>query len=116
MPYSYGSIIETADQGVEPYIPYAEYSTQENYAETKKANDTYITGPYEDVGYTMVTFYQPIIVNNQMIGIVTADINKRTSHKVYAIMTLAPCSLKLIRSGSAILSSIISPSVSCREA
>lgn len=59
----------------EPFGNYDYYSSMEYYSVTKQSKSTYITKPYEDVGYTMVTYCSPIILNGNVQAIVTADIN-----------------------------------------
>lgn len=83
-PYAFDSAIadfafyvsdQTADQPIEPYIPYSEFSKQEYFAVPFQTNAPFFTAPYEDAGYQMVTYCFPINVDGRVRGVITADIN-----------------------------------------
>lgn len=73
--YAFYISAQTVDQPITPYIPYAEFSTQEYYTAPLQSGTTHITAPYEDAGYLMVTYCYPIVSDGKIQGVITADIN-----------------------------------------
>lgn len=73
--YSFFISNKTVNDAIVAYGDYAQYSKEEYYAKAAKAKDARITAPYDDIGYKMVTFCAPIIINDELYGMITADIN-----------------------------------------
>lgn len=63
------------DKDVTPYLPYRQFSAQEYYSVPRQTLEPFVTAPYEDAGYTMVTYCYPILIDGQFQGVITADIN-----------------------------------------
>lgn len=78
----YMSINDIQTNNIQSYGKYEDYSNESYYSESAKTKKEYFTPPYEDQGFTMVTATYPIIYNNELIGIVTADVDVLTFSKV----------------------------------
>lgn len=73
--YAFFITKETADQPIQPYGNHSDYSAQEYYVQAAQTKSPYITKPYDDAGYKMVTYCMPVVYNSQLLAVITADIN-----------------------------------------
>ena len=80
----YGFYINEKDVSgkVEPFGAYEVYSQEEYYNLAAEKMDSVVTDPYEYNGISMVSYASPIIHNNDMKGVVMADINVSNFDKV----------------------------------
>lgn len=80
--YAFYISTQAVDDAIEPYIPYAEFSHNEYYAIPKETKEPFITAPYDDAGYKMVTYCIPIMYKDEFKGVITADINVSDFSKI----------------------------------
>lgn len=63
------------NDAIEPFGEYAEYSQEDYYQEALKTKKALYTDPYEYDGVTMVTYAVPIVFEDEVQGVIMADIN-----------------------------------------
>lgn len=63
------------DDEVKPFSDYADYSQNDYYKEAYETGEVTFTNPYEYEGTMMITYSVPIIFNNEVQGVIMADIN-----------------------------------------
>lgn len=80
--YSFYISSSDPDKQPEPFLAYEQYSKEEYYSHALSTKSGYITAPYEDMGVMMVTYCTPIVFNNEVQGVITADINVTNFSKV----------------------------------
>lgn len=73
--YSFYITDSTINDPIVPYGAYKDYSQEEYYKKAAETKMPIITEPYDDIGMKMVTFSLPIIIDNNVHGVITADIN-----------------------------------------
>lgn len=73
---------ENASEKVEPFGAYEVYSQEDYYKLAAEKLDSVVTDPYDYNGISMVSYASPIIHNNDMKGVVMADINVSNFDKV----------------------------------
>lgn len=73
----YGFYIEqeTLDSDVMPYGSYSEYSAEDFYSEAVKEKKMKVLEPYDYNGKTLVSVSAPVLYNDFVIGVITADID-----------------------------------------
>lgn len=81
--YSFYVLGEESDKKLQPYKLYDTYSKEEYYTKAATSLQPEFTAPYDDMGIKMVTYCVPIIFQNNLKGIVTADINVTNFSKIY---------------------------------
>lgn len=67
---------------IEPFGAYQSYSQEIYYKQAAQAKAAIVTDPYEYNGTKMVSYAQPILIDNQLKGIVMADVNIDNFRKV----------------------------------
>lgn len=82
--YSFYVLGTESEKDIEPFALYEEYSKQEYYSKAAASLTPEFTEPYEDQGIMMVTYCVPIVYNNELKGVVTADINVTNFSKVFS--------------------------------
>lgn len=75
---------------IEPFETYAEYSKEIYYQDAVNARQAIVTSPYDSNGTKMVSYASPIIYNNEIKGVVMADINVSNFNKVQATSNRYP--------------------------
>ncbi len=75
---------ENADQDIVPFGAYETYSRETYYQKAASTRQPVVTEPYEYEGSTLVTYASPVIHNNEMLGVVMADIKVENFDKVDA--------------------------------
>ncbi len=73
---------QNASEKVEPFGAYEVYSQEDYYKLAAEKKDSVVTDPYDYNGISMVSYASPIIHNNDMKGVVMADINVSNFDKV----------------------------------
>ncbi len=73
---------ENADQDIVPFGAYETYSKEDYYQIAATTRQAVVTEPYEYEGNTLVTYASPVIHNNEMLGVVMADIKVDNFDKV----------------------------------
>lgn len=73
--YSFYINKKTAEANVTPFAEYESYSQEAYYKDAVTAKSAVVTDPYEYEGETIITYASPIILNNEVIGVVMADID-----------------------------------------
>lgn len=82
--YAFYVLGEKSEERITPYGAYSDYSKEEYYSKAARAMSSQFTEPYDDQGIKMVTYCEPIIFNNELKGIITADINVSNFSVVYS--------------------------------
>lgn len=73
--YSFYINKKTAEANVTPFAEYESYSQEAYYKDAVTAKSAVVTDPYEYEGETLITYASPIMLNNEVIGVVMADID-----------------------------------------
>lgn len=60
---------------IQTYGTYEEYSEKEYYAGAKSTGQPYITDPYQDQGVTMITVAYPFFFQEELKGVIAANVN-----------------------------------------
>lgn len=81
--YAFYVLGTESEKEIEPYGAYEDYSSQEYYSKAAASLQPEFTKPYEDNGIMMVTYSVPIVYENKLMGIISADINVTNFSKVY---------------------------------
>lgn len=81
--YSFYISADNNEGDVVPYADYSTYSKEEYYTKAASSKIPQITDPYEDMGIQMVTYSVPIVFNNELKGVIIADIDITNFDKVY---------------------------------
>lgn len=81
--YAFYVLGTESEKDIEPYGSYEDYSSQEYYSKAAASLQPEFTEPYDDNGIKMVTYCVPIVNNNKLMGIITADINVTNFSKVF---------------------------------
>ncbi len=71
-----------ADQDTVPFGAYSTYANESYYSMAASQKKAVVTEPYDYNGETLVTYASPIIHNNELQGVVMADIRVRHFDKV----------------------------------
>lgn len=82
--YAFYVLGEESEKDITPFGAYEDYSSEEYYYNAKETGLPQFTDPYDDQGIKMVTYYVPIMYNNEFKGVVTADINVTNFEKVFS--------------------------------
>lgn len=88
--YAFYVLGQESEKEIEPYGLYENYSKEEYYSKARESHTPEFTEPYEDLGLTMVTYCVPIVFENEVKGVITADINVNNFGKVYTHQTRYP--------------------------
>lgn len=70
-----GVYVKKAGEGEPSVSSYSEFQEKPWYKKAKETKENSLTNPYQEDGFTMVTYSLPIIVNGNFVGAVVADIN-----------------------------------------
>ncbi len=83
---SYAFYIDTStvEEDLKPFGEYETYSTEIYYKTAAETNKVMVTEPFEYNGVKMVTYADPILHNNELQGVIMADINIDHFDKVNA--------------------------------
>lgn len=73
---------EEADDEISPFGPYETYSQENYYKQAMEKKEDVVTEPYEYNGVSMVSYASPIIHDNELQGVVMADIKVSNFDKV----------------------------------
>lgn len=76
---------KTVNEVPKPYGLYEDYSIEEYYSKAFKSKQPEFTEPYDDQGVKMVTYCMPIVYQDQVKGIVTADIDVTNFGKAFTV-------------------------------
>lgn len=82
--YAFYVLGEESEKDIEPFGLYDDYSKEEYYSKAASSLTEEFTDPYEDQGIMMVTYCVPIVYNNELKGVITADINVTNFSKVFS--------------------------------
>lgn len=82
--YAFYVLGDKSEEDIAPYGSYSDYSKEEYYSKAANAMSPQFTEPYDDQGVKMVTYCEPIIYNNELKGIITADINVSNFSTVFS--------------------------------
>lgn len=74
--------IEAADQNIEPFGAYSDYSNEVYYEQAAESKKSVVTEPFDYNGIKMVSFASPIIYEGELKGVAMADININNFSKV----------------------------------
>ncbi len=75
---------DNADQDIQPFGVYEAYSQENYYKMAAEGKKPVVTDPYEYEGSTMVSYACPVFRNNDLTGVVVADIKVSNFDKVNA--------------------------------
>lgn len=81
--YGFYVLGEESEKEITPFGLYADYSKEEYYSKTAASKKPEFTEPYDDQGIKMVTYSVPIVYENELKGVITADINVTNFAKIY---------------------------------
>lgn len=81
--YAFYVLGEESEKDIEPFGLYKDYSAQEYYSKAAASLQPEFTAPYDENGIKMVTYCVPVIYDNKLMGVVTADINVTNFSKVF---------------------------------
>ncbi len=73
---------DNATGKVEPFGAYELYSQENYYKLAAEKMESVVTDPYDYNGVSMVSYASPVIHNNELMGVVVADINVSNFDKV----------------------------------
>ena len=85
--YSFYFDKNTVEKTIKMFGVHSNYSQKNYYAEPVAAREAIITDPYEseeDVGQVYVTYSAPLVVNNEIVAVMLADINVNVFEKINA--------------------------------
>lgn len=88
--YAFYVLGEESEKDIVPFGEYKEYSAQEYYSKAAASLQPEFTEPYDDNGIKMVTYCAPVIYDNKLRGMITADINVTNFSKVYKASEIYP--------------------------
>lgn len=88
--YAFYVLGTESDKDIEPYGLYDSYSKEEYYSKAASSLQPAFTDPYKDQGVMMVTYSVPIVYENKLMGVITADINVTNFAKVFSASEAYP--------------------------
>ena len=75
---------------IEPFGTYESYSQKIYYKQASDAKAAIVTDPYDYNGVKMVSYATPILMDNELKGVVMADLNIDNFHKVNSVSKSYP--------------------------